>query len=244
MLLHGWGMNLEVFQPLRARLEHHYTVTAIDLPGHGASGWSEAWSAADQLERLSAAIPRHATLAGWSFGGQLALRLVERCLPRRLILIATTPRFLRGDGWEHGLAEPLVQRFAEAMRRDQAACLHDFIELQARGSTGAAQVRTQLQRALALGGTPQPSALEADLTLLEQQDLRLLAARIAVPALVVCGEHDQVMPGAGPALAALLPRARLLQLPRAAHAPFLSHPDQVAAALRHFTHGSAEAPAA
>ena len=57
VLLHGWGLHGGVFALLRARLEPHFTVHCVDLPGHGHSrhvtlpadlaGWAAA--VADQV---------------------------------------------------------------------------------------------------------------------------------------------------------------------------------------------------
>ncbi|MGL6118711.1 alpha/beta fold hydrolase, partial [Plesiomonas sp.] len=37
VLLHGWGLNAEVWQPLVAELSSHYRVHTVDLPGYGRS---------------------------------------------------------------------------------------------------------------------------------------------------------------------------------------------------------------
>ncbi len=39
VLLHGWAMNLRVFDALAGALAHTHEVTTIDLPGHGRSPW-------------------------------------------------------------------------------------------------------------------------------------------------------------------------------------------------------------
>jgi len=37
VLLHGWGMNADVWEDVCAELVDSYRVIAIDLPGHGRS---------------------------------------------------------------------------------------------------------------------------------------------------------------------------------------------------------------
>jgi len=50
-------------------------------------------------------------------------------------------------------------------------------------------------------------------------------ARVSVPTLVVCGEHDRLTPpSTSQAIADAIPGARLAVLPGAGHAPFLSRP--------------------
>jgi pimeloyl-[acyl-carrier protein] methyl ester esterase len=183
-------------------------------------------------------LPRDAVLVGWSLGGQLALQLAaEAALAvRQLVLIATSPRFVRADDWPHGLPTATLRQFAAQLTHDAGQTIDDFIELQLRGSADAAAVRAALQDALRLHGAAGPAALAAGLKLLEHNDLRALARRIEVPVLVIAGQYDRVTaPAAGQALAQLLPRAQLLNIRRAGHAPFLSHQAQVAAAMLAFT---------
>ena len=238
VLLHGWGMNLRVFDGLRAALGAQHRVTAIDLPGHGQSAWTAQVSSQQQLAQLSAVLPRGATLVGWSLGGQFALQLAADATlaVRRVVLIASSPRFVCAADWPHGLPAATLRQFATQLGRDAGQTIADFLELQVRGSLDAAAVRATLQCALQRHGAAHPDALAAGLALLEQQDLRELARRIDVPALVIAGQYDRVTPPqASQALAQLLPQARLLQIRRAGHAPFISHPDQVVAALLAFT---------
>lgn len=238
VLLHGWGLNLRVFDGLRAALGPEQRILAIDLPGHGASPWTGQTSAQQWLASIGGLLPRGATLLGWSLGGQLALQLASQpsLAVRRLVLIATSARFVRADDWPHGMAAATLRQFAAQLERDPQQTVADFLELQVRGSLDAAAVRANLQHALQQHGTARPEALRSALALLEHNDLRALARGINIPALVVTGQHDRVTPPqAGQALAQLLlPHGQLLQIPRAGHAPFLSHLPQVSAALLEF----------
>jgi pimeloyl-[acyl-carrier protein] methyl ester esterase len=63
-----------------------------------------------------------------------------------------------------------------------------------------------------------------------------------VPTLVISGQYDRLTPpGAGEALAAAIPGARHWLVPRAAHAPFLSHRDEFAREVDAFLSPSAAA---
>jgi len=242
VLLHGWGMNLRVFDPLRAALGTTQRVIAIDLPGHGASPWTAGSLPPQQLAALAAMLPRAATLLGWSLGGQLALQLArEPALEvRRLVLLSTSPRFVRAPDWPHGMAAATLRQFAAQLERDPDRTIADFLELQVRGSVDAAAVMATLQSALRSHGAAQPAALRAGLEMLEHNDLRELARQVQIPALVITGQYDRVTPPqAGEALAQLLPHAQLLQLRRAGHAPLISHPGQVGAALLEFAREAA-----
>ena len=104
----------------------------------------------------------------------------------------------------------------------------------------------ELLRSLALAGhgvaaLELPSAradLAAGLELLRTVDLRAQTGRVGCPTLVVHGARDLLCPPeAGQWLAMHLPNARLTLHERAAHAPFLSHPDWFDATLKDFLHG-------
>jgi pimeloyl-[acyl-carrier protein] methyl ester esterase len=226
VLLHGWGMNLRVFDSLCAALAAHHRLTAIDLPGHGRSPWSAQASPQQQLAQLAAVLPQGATLVGWSLGGQLALQLAaDRALSvRRVVLIASSARFVCAEGWPHGLPAATLRQFAGQLEHDAGQT-----------SLDAPAVRAMLQDALQGHGAAQPEALAAGLALLEHNDLRALARGIELPVLLIAGQFDRVTPPqASQALAQLLPQGQLLEIRRAGHAPFLSHPEQVAAALLAF----------
>jgi pimeloyl-[acyl-carrier protein] methyl ester esterase len=237
VLLHGWGLNLRVFDGLRALLSQRHTVTALDLPGHGASPWPQDYTPERQLQLIAAQLPADATLIGWSLGGQLALQLAGRpaCAVRRLVLIASTPRFVQEADWPHGLPAPRYRQFAAALERDGAATVTSFLELQVRADRCAQATLAALRRALEEHGSAQPQALQAGLALLGQMDLRALAPTVHLPTLLIAGQSDRITPSSGAhALSALLPCARLLELPRTGHAPFISGCRTVAEAIQQF----------
>jgi pimeloyl-[acyl-carrier protein] methyl ester esterase len=238
VLLHGWGMNLRVFDALAAALAGELRVTAVDLPGHGRSPWDPRFDAEDAyFEALLATLPPRAHLLGWSLGGQWALRLAARIGARieRLVLVATTPRFVATADWTSGLKPAVLEQFAHALRSDYRRTVADFLELQVRGSAAAAQVLASLTAALREHGDADPQALANGLTQLRDSDLRALAGRVQTPVLVISGQHDRVTPpAAAQALVGLLPQAQPLPIARSGHAPFLSHTAAVAHAVLEF----------
>jgi pimeloyl-[acyl-carrier protein] methyl ester esterase len=241
---HGWAANLRVFDAMRATLDSHWRTIAIDLPGHGRSPWVEGAEAADPdliaeqtVSGLLAQMPPRATLIAWSLGGQLALRAAARA-PERiagLVLIGTTPRFLRSEDWPHGAEARTLEQMRAHLTEDCRGTVSDFLELQVRGSRDAAAVHAALRNALLQHGEAHREALQAGLVLLGATDLRAQLASIHVPTLVIAGQYDRVTaPGASAALAAMLPQGQYLQIPRAGHAPFLSHLDRLLPELRSF----------
>ncbi len=245
VLLHGWSLNLRVWDGLTRVLAPRFRVITIDLPGHGRSDWdprastpaAQAWRVHETL----APITERYALLGWSLGGQLALDLAA-ALPagvERLALIATTPKFLKSPSWRCGTPRPLLARLVHRLHSEGERAVSDFLTLLASGSAPgtAARVRSKLRAALHTHGAACHEALAAGLARLRDGDLRPALPMVRVPALVVAGQRDRIVrPSAVRALAHALPDARYLELAGAAHAPFLSHPVQFARELSGFLH--------
>ena len=234
VFLHGWGSSPPVWSDLQARLAPRLRTSAPDLPGYGSQGPCEPCTVERLADAIALKAPPRCHVVGWSLGGLVALAWAARA-PRqvaRLALIAATPCFLQRPGWPLAMAVEAFAAFEEATAADPARALRRFASLQAQGDRKAKQVARQLRGALA----PPSAALGAGLDVLRATDLRGELHCLQHSALVVHGDRDQLVPpAAGARLARLLPGARLLALPDAAHAPFLSEPAAVAAALlEHF----------
>jgi pimeloyl-[acyl-carrier protein] methyl ester esterase len=247
VLLHGWGLNGAVFETLAQQLAAGFEVQCLDLPGHGRSS-ADVAVLEQGIDALAATLATELAtegagplqLLGWSLGGMAALAMAARDPQRiaRLTLIATTPCFVARDDWTHGLAPAVLENFATQLRTDYRRTVHEFLELQVRGSAQAAGTLQQLQQALDAQGSATPRALAAGLDLLRNVDLRPRLAQVSTPTLVIGGQYDRVTPPwAGRALAAALPRGEYREIARAGHAPFLSHTDTVAAWLLEHAHG-------
>jgi pimeloyl-[acyl-carrier protein] methyl ester esterase len=246
VLLHGWGLNLRVWDELADALARRFRVIAIDLPGHGKSDWdarastpaAQAWRVHETLAPLT---QRYALL-GWSLGGQFALDLAA-AMPaavERLALVATTPKFLAAAGWRCGTAPALLRKLEKQLQSDCGRAVREFLALQVRGSAPrtAARVLATLRHALEAHGAARPEALARGLERLKEGDLRPALELVRVPALVIGGRLDRITrAAAGRALAAALPQARYVEFARAAHAPFLSNPARFARLLTEFLRG-------
>jgi pimeloyl-[acyl-carrier protein] methyl ester esterase len=234
VLLHGWAMSSAVFTEALAEFAGDFRVLVPDLRGHGASDPGEGYLLADLAadleewcERLDL---RRFSLLGWSLGGQAALVLTRRQRERiaRLLLVASTPRFCAGDGWEHGLPDTRVRAMARDLRRSYEPTMDGFFALQFAGEALAPDRQRELAGfAVRDGRLPAPETAIAALETLRREDLRPLLPGIALPVLVQHGTLDRIIPvGAGRFLGAQLPGATCVELSGAGHAPFLSRPQE------------------
>ena len=236
-LIHGWAMHSGLFGPLVDRLIDRYTLHLVDLPGHGHSRDSEApldpaGLAAELVDRVPGAV-----WLGWSLGGLVALRagLEHPDRVRALVLIASSPRFVRGDDWPHGVGPELFGDFGSALERDFRGTLDGFLALEAVGSSSAQDELRKLRAEAFERGEPAPAALQQGLKLLDSQDLRAELPTLQVPSLWIAGRRDRLVPPAAmAAAAAVAPRGRSIEIANAGHAPFLGAADEVAMAIDEF----------
>jgi len=243
VMLHGWGMHAGLWSPLLPRLIERFRLHLVDLPGHGHSGDLEPplslGRIVDSVERAiaEASPPGPLTVLGWSLGGQVALEWA-RLRPERvgaLVLMSTSPNFVQRPGWPHAMEETTLRQFGDELCVAYRPTLKRFVTLQVQGSEHARAALGALRAHLFARGEPSPQALHDSLELLAASDLRGGIGAISQPALVIAGDRDTMTPvAAAQWLAGALPHATLAIVAGAAHAPFLSHPDAVVAALDSF----------
>jgi pimeloyl-[acyl-carrier protein] methyl ester esterase len=179
-------------------------------------------------------------VCGWSLGGQVALRWAMRYPQQvqRLILVASTPSFVRRDDWNHAMSAELLQEFAAALRQNYALTLKRFLALQLRGSEQEREILAVLRQALFNRGEPDLTALQEGLAILLECDLRGALSSIMQPALIIAGELDALAPWqASQYMAQQMPNADLVKIKGAAHVPFLSHAEEFVNHTVRFFHG-------
>ncbi|MBI3222460.1 MAG: alpha/beta fold hydrolase [Nitrosomonadales bacterium] len=264
LLIHGWGMHGGMWRGVAEQMAQHCSVMAVDLPGHGYSAWggkckndSGKWgvesgktaphsplatchSTLDSIvDQLSSQFDGTLSLCGWSLGGQVALRWAMRHPQqvRRLILVASTPCFVRQPDWCCAMAGATLQEFAAALQQNYALTLRRFLALQVRGSEQERELLVTLRDALFSRGEPDFSALQSGLDILRDCDLREQLAGMETDTLVLAGERDTLTPvQASSYMASQLPHAQLATIRGAAHAPFMSHPEEFLQCLKSFLH--------
>lgn len=235
VLLHGWGLHGGVFARVAQSLADDWCVHCVDLPGHGRSPASGGFDAAAVADALAAQFPLPLHVLGWSLGGLVAQHWAARHpgQVRSLVLVATSPRFVRDESWPHAQERAAIAAVGQSLGTDFDATLRRFLMLQTLGAPQARDTLAALDAILFAHGRPQ--GLAAALDCLVQTDVRALAAVIGCPVGLFFGARDAITPlGAGQWLAQALSDARLEVFDRASHAPFLSHEDDFVARLTRF----------
>ncbi len=235
-LLHGWGMNAVVFEPLVKLLSQVFEIIRVDLPGYGQTQWGEVTDFDSQVDQLANLLPR-SCLLGWSMGGLYATTLAKR-YPQRfshLILVSSNPCFVQQADWPCAIERSLFDDLSLALIEDWSTHVNYFVGLQLSGDRQIRQRVRQVTDLLKKESNPHPDALRMGMRLLLSRDARGELSNICQPALAILGGNDKLVP-ASLALQLELINARIHVkcLPHSTHVPFISHPEIVAGLIREF----------
>lgn len=235
VLLHGWGMNRRVWEPVASALAAHFRLHLLDLPGHGESSWDD--SQPYSLDALVAALlteaPSRAIWLGWSLGGLVATQMAWRHPERvsRLIQVASSPCFVAREGWP-GIKPEVLAGFHRQLAQDCPRTLERFLAIQAMGSETMKEDARRLKALLAAAPLPHPAALVGGLDLLQFTDQRSLWSELTLPRVRLYGRLDSLVPHAAiDKITALAPDSACHLFEKASHAPFLSHPEAFVAQI-------------
>lgn len=234
VMIHGWAMHSGIWNSVRDLLAARYRLHLVDLPGHGQSPAWASYSFEEITDSVAQILPRDSIVCGWSLGGQIAIQLALSVPQQvsKLVLVATTPCFVKRDDWPWGMEALTLQLFKENLERHYAQTLNRFFTLQVNGSHDMTHVLAQLRSYFFQHAQPDGQALAAGLQLLLTNDLRTALTAVAQPVLLLHGENDVITHvDAARWMQRQLPDARFIGFPHCGHAPFLTYPDQFIANL-------------
>lgn len=227
VLLHGWGLNAGVWHCISNRLSAHFCLHLVDLPGYGHSQGFPAMTLPEMAARVAAQAPAQATWLGWSLGGlvasQIALDFPERV--NGLISVASSPRFSAEADWP-GIKPETLTNFQQQLSEDFQRTVERFLALQTLGTDSARQDARALKSVVFERPVPTEEVLNGGLEILKTADLRSGMEALAVPLLRIYGALDGLVPrNIIPLLDERWPASRSVLIDKAAHAPFISHPE-------------------
>ena len=176
-------------------------------------------------------------LNGWSLGGAVVVDAAAKLGQRLVGLILTagaTPRYTQAEDFPHGGTPADVAATVTALRADRVNFLYGlYFE-----GVFAAPVSEQTKQAAWQLSLQASSAADASLGALADIDQREILSALNVPALVIGGEQDGVVPAAICQVAAeLLPQGRYVEFAGCGHAPFIEDREQYLGLLTEFLSG-------
>lgn len=228
LLLHGFPLNSNLWEPQMDDLRDVARLIAPDLRGHGLSDqgnepYSMQLMAEDCLALLqSVGVQEPVVLCGHSMGGYIAFEFYRRYPEWVAALILVTTRAapdspearenrdkMAQRARDHGVAAIADEMGPKMLAPDNAENDHELM----------AYIRDMIESASLSGITGSLQAMK------ERPDSRPLLAEIDVPVLIICGEDDQIIPVSdGEEMRDALPNAELVCIPGAGHLPNIEQP--------------------
>ena len=219
LLIHGaGGSHLDWPAELR-----RMNAVALDLPGHGSSPGPGHYSIEPYVEdtlrlldalRLAQVIP-----LGFSMGGAVALRLAldHAAQVAGLILLAS------------GAEMPVNAALLDGLRDNHEGTIHKLVDWQWSPHMDEDIRQRSVQRLKSIS----PDVIRGDYVAAATSDVRIRLSEIQVPALVIGGSADRMMPLAfSKALQAGLPKSKMVVIAGGSHLMALEQPEAVAGAVK------------
>ncbi len=94
VLLHGWGQNISMMDPIGEKLKDKFRITIIDLPGFGLSNEPDyAYTVFDYTDFVHDLLTElkidNPILIGHSFGGRIAIIYASRYKTKKVVLFGS-----------------------------------------------------------------------------------------------------------------------------------------------------------
>lgn len=248
VLLHGWGLNSGVWQPLIELLSNQenspFEFITIDLPGfgHNSQHALAPYSLENICELINQTITKPAIYLGWSLGGliatQMSLSYSSKVLG--LITVASSPYFVEE---QHELSEQIwpgikidvLNSFHKLLAHDTEKTITGFLKIQAMGSPHIRQDLKLITKLVMAHNQPNQKTLDESLNLLSSSDMRTQLKNIHKPFLRLYGNNDSLIPkNAISLINTLAPASNHHIFIQASHAPFISHLNDFHKILQHW----------
>lgn len=137
VMIHGWAMNYEVFMPFIDQMDKEkFKFILFNVPKLNSTvTWNDALG--EIKKNLLELELKEFDLLGWSLGGHIALDLYQflKSSIKKIFLVSSTPKFIKGPDWEFAIDEKIFNSFAESIKNNTENTLYRFFNLQLLGQS-------------------------------------------------------------------------------------------------------------
>jgi pimeloyl-[acyl-carrier protein] methyl ester esterase len=204
LMIHGWGVNSEIWVSLVDELKLFASVYLIDLPGMGGSSSISPYTLDNIAKEIKANVPiKKFNILGWSLGGQVAMSLAIRMpeFVEKLILMSTTPCFVEKKDWPYGVNKQFFSNFELEAKQNLNNTLLKFFLIQTRDINDSKNVMRFLKNTFIEIRDDNKSSMQSALNVLKETDLRNEVQKIDKPTLIIAGDKDRLTSSKGVYLA-------------------------------------------
>jgi 3-oxoadipate enol-lactonase len=238
ILIHAFPLNADMWRPQIERVPDGWRFIAPDLTGFGSRGGSAHATpsmdafATDVAALLDVLEIERAVIGGLSMGGYITFALLRR-FPERFSAVLLANTRAPADTAEGAAAR---RRMSDLVRARGPRAVADQMLPMLLGQTTARQRPHLAGQVRAMIESNSVEGIDAAIqAMVKRPDSSPMLKGISVPALVVAGEEDVLIPMSdAEALGRDIPRSRLVVLPGAGHLSNLEAPDDFSLALGDF----------
>jgi pimeloyl-[acyl-carrier protein] methyl ester esterase len=238
LMIHGWGVNSEIWFSLVDELKLFASVYVVDLPGMGGSSSISPYTLDNIAKEIKANAPiKKFNILGWSLGGQVAMSLGIRMpeFVEKLILISTTPCFVEKKDWPYGVNKQFFLNFEMEAKQNLKNTLMKFFLIQTRDIEDSKNVMSFLKNTFIEIRDENKSGMQSALNVLKETDLRNEVKKIDKPTLIITGDKDRLTSlKASIWLYEKIKGATLKEIKGANHMPFISHTETMTKLVKKF----------
>lgn len=200
IFLNGWSASASLLGELPDLLSERYELIVVDH--------IYQYSPEEIRTKIEALLNEDTVLLAWSLGGMLALQaLIEdsslSAKLRAVIVLQTTPCFMKKADWSAGVAEEaFIDLEAEVEKQNGKKLVRLFTQLLLAGSVDPSAERKRISTHYTPSDLPSWPVLEKGLLYLRELDLRHSLEQLQLPVYGLFGANDalikpEVMPFLG-----------------------------------------------
>jgi len=238
LLIHGWGVNSEIWVSLVDQLKKFFKIYIIDLPGMGQSSTISPYTLENLAKEIRVNIPvDKCNILGWSLGGQVAIQLAIKNpqFVKKLILMSTTPCFVERYDWPYGVKKNFFNKFEIDAKNKIDDTLMKFFLIQTKDIVNAKDTMRFLKRNFIQSSYHKTHGMQNALGILKNTDLRKEIKKITKQSLIIIGDKDRLTcPDASLWLNRNIRTSTLVKIQGANHMPFITHTKEVIDSMKEF----------
>ncbi len=220
ILLHGWGQNIEMMEPLGERLAKESRITILDFPGFGKSDEPKTpWTINDYALLIEYIVSKlkikKPIIIGHSFGGRVAIKYSSNNSIEKLVLFGS----------------PCIRRKKKLTLKVR---ILKFLKKLPGMNALAEKMKNYIGSRDYKAASPMMRQILVNTV---NEDLSIDAKRIEEPTLLIWGDHDQEAPiEDAKELESIMLDAALITLP-GTHYAYLENLDRVISIIKTFIKG-------